>query len=85
LFQTLNRVDTIRWYILPDGSDFFPGLHLYGGRPWLKNRGATIVGPGELSDAPLVFDKGVPPNPPAVFAGQMDWFLNGVPDNLAPP
>jgi hypothetical protein len=85
LFRTLPREDTIRWFILPDGSPLFPGLHLFGGRPWRLNRGVPIQGPGEFADTRLIWDRGLPPVGPLEFRGEMDWFLHGIPDNLAPP
>lgn len=85
LFETSDRVDTLRWFILPDCSPIFPGTHLYGGRPWRKDRQEVIEGPGEFSHTPLVWDAGLPPLGPLVQRGDLDWFLNGIPDSLLPP
>jgi hypothetical protein len=84
LFRTLPREDWIRWYVLPGVPEAFPGVHKFGGLPWAENRGSVIEGPGELHHYPFVWDPGLPPLRPAEFRGELGWFRDGIPDELAP-
>jgi hypothetical protein len=79
IFRDSNLECTIRWFPVPPATPFLPVPHLWGGRPWRYEPTPPTVGPGELLEYPISYDKGAAPEDWNPWLGSDDWWSNGAP------
>jgi hypothetical protein len=79
IFRDSTQEVTLRWFRVPDGTPFFPKLHMWGGLPWRDDRFHPPKPLGELTPMKLTWDAGNPPVAASALLGSDDWWRNGVP------
>lgn len=68
-----------RYYFTEPETPFYPGEHLLGSKTWYDRNGILEQGLGELLDADIQFDPGLPPAamPAAVHLGDAECLARG--------
>jgi hypothetical protein len=79
IYRDDPREYTVRWFIVPDTTPWFPTWHIFASGVWNGDHPTPSVGPGELEESPKHWDRGIPPPEPNPCVGLIDWYQHGVP------